>query len=124
MKRMHLLVIPDNYPTFAFPQKGIFMREQVLALRTRLNKVAVLGGVPKTFSEALKSSDFRFGRLHEEPWLLNVPSIRGLLRLNNFFSLIAGKYLFKQYLIQNGRPDIVHVHNASAGTLAVWIKNK
>jgi glycosyltransferase involved in cell wall biosynthesis len=38
--------------------------------------------------------------------------------------LKKGKLLFKKYVNENGKPDIIHVHSFSAGELAIWIKDK
>ncbi|TVU70832.1 glycosyltransferase family 4 protein [Pseudoalteromonas distincta] len=119
---MKVLIIPYNYPTINNSQKAIFIADQVSMLREQGNDVTVLGAIPKTASEAIKSRCFRFGRLSEEKDVVSFPAIRGMDRLNNTLQLAIGKKLFQQFLLHNPKPNLVHVHNASCGALALWIK--
>jgi len=119
---MHILIIPYNYPTVELPQRAIFIADQVKALRATGNKVSVLGCIPKTINDLIKTKSFSFGLIKGQPWLLCTPAIRGWRNINDFLSLNCGKYLFKKYLKKESRPDIIHVHNSSAAKLALWIK--
>jgi glycosyltransferase involved in cell wall biosynthesis len=119
---MHVLVIPYNYPTVEFPQRAIFIADQVKALRSSGNKVSVLGCIPKTINDVIKTKKFIFGQIKNQPWLISTPAIRGLLNINDFLSFNVGKWLFKNYLKRVGTPDIIHVHNSSTAKLALWIK--
>ena len=38
--------------------------------------------------------------------------------------LKKGKQLLKNYINENGRPDVVHVHSFLAGELALWVKKE
>lgn len=120
---MHVLIIPYNYPTIEFPQRAIFIADQVKALRSRGNKVSVLGCIPKTINDVIKTKKLTFGQIKNQPWLVCTPAIRGVQSFNDFLSLNFGKYLFKKYLKHESRPDIIHVHNSSAAKLALWIKH-
>jgi glycosyltransferase involved in cell wall biosynthesis len=120
---MHVLIIPYNYPTVEFPQRAIFIADQVKTLRNSGNKVSVLGCIPKTINDVIKTKKFNFGQIKNQPWLMCTPAIRGVQSINDFISLNFGKYLFKKYLKQESRPDIIHVHNSSAAKLALWIKH-
>ena len=31
-------------------------------------------------------------------------------------------FLFKKYILDNGKPDVIHVHTFLAGEIAIWIK--
>ncbi|KKM23934.1 hypothetical protein LCGC14_1610170 [marine sediment metagenome] len=119
---MKVLIIPYNYPTINNSQKAIFIADQVSMLREQGNDVTVLGAIPKTASEVIKSRCFRFGRLSEEKCVVSFPAIRGMERINNALQLAIGKKLFQQFLLNNPKPNLVHVHNASCGALALWIK--
>lgn len=119
---MHVLIIPYNYPTDSFPINAIFIQEQVSALRRLLPKVGVLGAIPKTISMCVKSKKITLESGIGEKWVQEVPAVRGWTAINRFLALSVGKWLFKKYLLQNGKPDIVHVHNVQAADLAVWIK--
>ena len=35
-----------------------------------------------------------------------------------------GKQIFRKYINENGRPDVIHVHSFLAGELALWIKQE
>jgi glycosyltransferase involved in cell wall biosynthesis len=121
---MHVLTIPYNYPTVDFPQRAIFISDQVNALKKNGNKVSVLGCIPRTITDLIKIKKLCFGQVENQPWLISVPAIRGLGNFNDFLSLNIGKYLFKKYIKKELRPDIVHVHNSTAAKLALWIKRK
>ncbi|MCP4325913.1 MAG: glycosyltransferase family 4 protein [Alteromonadales bacterium] len=121
---MHILVIPYNYPTRSFPQRAIFIADQVDALRNAGNKVSVLGSIPKTINDTLKTKNISFGKIDNEEWLFFSPAIRWMRGVSEFLALCIGKRLFKRYLKKESRPDIIHVHNSSAAKLAIWIKNK
>jgi len=120
---LNILVIPYNYPTVEFPQRAIFIADQVKALITTGNKVSVLGCIPKTINDVINTKKFIFGQINKQPWLLSTPAIRGQRYVNDFLSLNCGKYLFKKYLKKESRPDIIHVHNSSSAKLALWIKH-
>lgn len=121
---MHILVIPYNYPSKFFPNRAVFIADQVHALRRKGHKVGVLGGIPKTLSDIWVEKNLYFSRLKSSPWVVKVPAIRGFDKLNQLLSLIVGKLLFKLYIKKVGKPDVLHLHNASAGKLALWIKEK
>jgi glycosyltransferase involved in cell wall biosynthesis len=118
---MHVLVIPYDYPTDSYPSKAIFIREQVSALRRQISMVGVLAAIPKTISMCIASKNFTFGMVCDESWVVEVPAIRGFAAINRLFSCWISRVLFKKYIQAHGKPDIVHVHNADAADLAVWI---
>lgn len=121
---MHVLVVPYNYPTKESPSNAIFIREQVLALRRQIQRVGVLGAIPKTISKCVLTKDFAFGKPDENEWVVQAPAIRGMLSLNRIVACCLGKALFEKYIQINGKPDLIHVHNVQAADLAIWIKNK
>lgn len=121
---MHVLVIPYNYPTDEYPSKAIFIQEQVFALSRLISKVGVLGVIPKTISMCLKTKNFAFGKIVAENWVFEVPAIRGCPSINRLATFCLAKRLFNQYLLDNEKPDVVHVHNAQAADIAIWIKKK
>ena len=119
---MKVLIIPYNYPTVENCQKAVFIADQVQMLREHRHDVTVLGVIPKTLSDILESQSLKFGNLSNEEFLLSLPALRGLDRFNNFLQLNVGKALFRKLLKLKGKPDVIHVHNASCATLALWIK--
>jgi glycosyltransferase involved in cell wall biosynthesis len=119
---MHILVMPYSYPSKYFSNRAVFISDQVDALRSCNHKVGVLGCIPKTLTDVVKSRSLKFGQLSKEKWLLSIPAVRGGQCFNELLSFKIGQSLFRQYLKSEGMPDIVHVHNASAGRLALWIK--
>tara|TARA_R110002072_G_scaffold255129_2_gene413849 strand:- start:2226 stop:3338 length:1113 start_codon:yes stop_codon:yes gene_type:complete len=119
---MHVLVIPYNYPTKYFSHRAVFVADQVKALRYANHKVNVLGCIPKTLKDILKSKSIVFGCLSEEKWLLSIPALRGRYYFNEGLAYKIGKILFKRYIKVEGKPDVIHVHNVTAGKLALWVK--
>ena len=95
-----------------------------MALRRSIKHVGVLGAIPKTISMCIKSRNFCFGKIDGEEWVFETPAVRGFSAFNKFIACRIGKKLFKKYLATNGRPDVIHVHNAQAADIAIWIKKK
>lgn len=93
-------------------------------MRRQISKVGVLGVIPKTISMCIESRNITFGNADGEKWVFEAPAIRGLSFLNRFVACSIGKILFKKYIKEQGKPDVVHVHNVQVADLAVWILKK
>lgn len=121
---MKVLVIPYNYPTTENPHRAIFIAEQVQALRTEGHTVDVLGAIPKTISDILRSRSLFFGALGSEKRVVSIPAFKWTKRLNQLIAMFIGKFLVKTYLKENdfNLPDVVHVHNASSAAVAIWFQ--
>lgn len=123
---MKILIIPYNYPTRENPNRAVFVKDHRDMLESTGNRVDVLGVIPKTLSDIVRSKNLKFGRLSNERWLISVLAIKGRHRFNQWLAQIIGKYLLEKYLEkQKGDwPDIIHVHNATSAELALWCFKK
>ena len=130
-KKFHILVIPSWYYNAYKPYQGIFFRKQAHALKRIGHKVGVIypGFVP--IYKAFKSKCF-FPNDYVE-YDSGIPTFRydGFTWLpmlphgKAFLFIRKGLQLFKRYISNFGKPDIIHAHAAIyAGALAAFIKKK
>lgn len=130
-KPIHILIIPSWYPQKAGDIGGSFFREQALALSKKGHKVGVIA--PSMYSlKDWKSIVFephsvqfendkgvltyRQQRVNYTPWLKDITRARRVR---------IGTRLVDKYVIDNGVPDIVHVHSLiNAGFIAYKVKQK
>ncbi|PWS54343.1 glycosyltransferase [Pseudoalteromonas sp. meg-B1] len=119
---MKILIIPYNYPTKENPNRAIFIKEHKRMLESAGNTVDVLGVIPKTLSDVIKSKSIRFGCISQENWLVSIFAIKGLYKINRWLSFSIGRYLLKKYLEQHfdNWPAVIHVHNVTSANLALW----
>lgn len=129
---MHVLVIPSEHfvPPEA-PLAGIFQYDQAQALVSSGARVGVIAPELRSLRGLRNVRDwFRRGsstsvedgvrvfRWHGWHWAL--PSVRFG---HSPVWLRAGRKLFSEYMEREGKPDVVHAHNARyAGMLGQWIK--
>jgi len=130
---MHILILPSWYPSKMNPVRGIFFKEQALALAKSGLKVGVIypelhhvksfvknglrfgGGLHKESDQEIVKT-YRFSELH---------SLYRFEALNNRHWFRLGEKLFKLYETEEGKPDIIHAHSALlAGSLASHLKRK
>lgn len=127
---MHILVLPSFYPDVSNTNLGSFFKEQVKMLAEsgiRVNVIYVEHKSLRKFSfRSLKHSHFQSGLTDELLWReyrikgWNIPGVTGKI----IWIYLTNK-LVKKYISENGKPDIIHVHNAFwAGSVAVNIKKK
>lgn len=127
---MHILSIPSWYQTKEKPLRGNFFREQALALSKRINKVGVVFVYTNGIAAKLKNRKLRLGKVREFETaeftnnvfeLLSIPKIR---HITIILKQIYWKSKIKHYIKKHGRPDLVHLHSFSEGSMAFWIKEK
>ncbi len=127
---MHILIIPSWYQTKEKPLRGNFFREQALALSKKINKVGVVFVYTNGIVAKLKNRQIRLGKVREFETaeftnnvfeLLSIPKIRYVTII---LKQIYWKSKIKQYIKKYGRPDLVHLHSFSEGSIAIWIKEK
>lgn len=122
---MHLLVLPSWYPASPDDIKGVFFRDQVLALHAEGYRVGVIAPMLKSlravYSRRNRSNSENFEidegiptyRMHQWALLPRVP-------FGNYFiwRSVANR-LLDRYLAEQGRPDVIHAHSAIyAGAVA------
>ena len=123
---MHILIIPSFYPDKSHPTRGIFIRNQALAIKKAGNKVGVL-----VAPQMITMSDvFQFWGQLLNPHL-DIYNDRGIKtyypRHWSFYPSIFTKECFirrssnyfrnvlMEYINDVGRPDIFHAHNMMYG---------
>jgi glycosyltransferase involved in cell wall biosynthesis len=130
---MHILIIPsERYLPPESHLEGIFQRDQGMALTRRGHRLGVIvphlhplrtlrtaKNIRQRGLEVEKIDDIAVYRYNNWLW---IPRIKlGYIWL----WLRVGKTLWKKYIIDNGKPDLIHAHNALyAGYLASIIKRK
>ncbi|MAD50435.1 MAG: glycosyl transferase family 1 [Flavobacteriales bacterium] len=126
---MHVLLLTISYKSKFNPLSAPFFRDQALALKNNGFEVGVLCALPVSFKSIWKNKLFTFD---EESYLdegihtlvspfISIPKTPNRARR---IRLEKGKELFRKYINENGRPDVIHVHSFLAGELAIWIKEE
>lgn len=126
---MHVLIIPSFYQSHFNPICAPFYRDQALALKNNGCEVGVICPQPISFERIWqkKSLNFNYESYNDKGIITIVAPFLSLPKMPNRarrIRLKKGKLLFKKYVNENGKPDIIHVHSFSAGELALWIKDK
>jgi glycosyltransferase involved in cell wall biosynthesis len=132
---MHILIVPtERYVTAEEPLSGIFQYHQAHALNRAGLKVGVLAPEPRSLRWLRGGPVGQTARIEFEDdqgipvyryqgwgW---VPGDR-IPYLTPRFRLEVGKALFVRYVAEQGRPDVIHAHNALyAGAVAALLQRK
>ena len=125
---MHILILPTAYPNIYNDHSSIFVQDQAEALAKNGVTISVIGAIPISFKDILKKKFFKFGTFRYTKNAVDVtlvlfPSIPKLKFLKEAIRTQINKYLLKKFN-QNNTIDIIHVHNSSAGKVALWMKKK
>jgi glycosyltransferase involved in cell wall biosynthesis len=125
---MHILIIPTMYPHDYNPVSNIFFRDQAEALAANGHKVGVLAIIPITIQAIIKRKKWNFGITisninNVTTYIFTFPALPKTERFKQFIRAKVGIYIFKKYLFQNGKPDIMHVHTFVAGITAIAIED-
>lgn len=125
---MHILLLPVTYPTSYSAGRGVFFREQAKALKDAGHQVGVLA-VVHIFQDILRQFRFDFGFSSYDDEGITVfryqfPSVPIFYWGYHVARTVIGKRMFRDYIRQHGRPDVIHVHGYLAGGLALWIKRE
>ncbi|MBI3717735.1 MAG: glycosyltransferase family 4 protein [Sphingobacteriales bacterium] len=127
---MRLLWLASWYPNQVFPFNGDFVKRHACAA-SLFNNIDVIhicrdekGKVTKTIKE-----EFAAGENLTEKIIYYHSVTTGINFIDRVFSSLVYRKLFKkaitQYIIENGKPDLVHVQvTMNAGLLALWIKKE
>lgn len=130
-KPIHILIIPSWYPQKAGDIGGSFFREQALVLSKKGHKVGVIAPSMYSLKDwksiAFKPHSVQFendkGVLTYRQQRVNyTPRLKDITRARR---VRIGTRLVDKYVIDNGVPDIVHVHSLiNAGFIAYKVKKK
>lgn len=130
-KSLHILIIPSWYPAKADDIDGSFFREQALALSKKGHKVGVIASSMYSLRDwksiIFKPHNVQFendkGVLTYRQQRVNyTPRLKGITRARR---VAMGAKLVDQYIVENGTPDIIHVHSMiDAGFIAYKIHQK
>jgi len=128
---LHVLILPSWYPTKLNPINGCFFREQAKALA----KVGMRVGVISPSAVSMRNLDlWRKLRKFPEHYtdgdidtyqkvFLNTFPRMPFLQTKQFLSI--GLKMFRRYIDENGKPDLIHAHAAiMGGRLALEISRR
>ena len=126
---MHVLVIPSWYHTTFNRIRGIFFKDQALAVLDKVEKVGVVAPVLISIKEVVKTKllSFQEERCTDQglfEYIQPILAFPFLKRYNRFLQYRIGKKMVKNYILENGLPDIVHLQSALAGKLALWLQKE
>ncbi len=129
-KSLHILVIPSWYPEFNGDYVGSFFREQAIAINKKKCKVGLI------FPELKSLRTLKKIKVIPNLHIMNDSGLTTYRYLwTNWFikqqklQILAFKYLgyklFKKYIKDNGRPDVIHCQSIFyAGFLGEYIFDK
>ena len=106
------------------------MQNQVDALAKHDIKIGVVGVYNISLKEALKTENInKFGFYKEEcdnvtKYTHLYPVLPKQHYLNHRIKFKIWKNLFKKYIKDQGKPELVHLHTFEAGEIAIWIKEQ
>ena len=126
---MHVLVIPSWYHTTFNRIRGIFFKDQALAIADKVDKVGVVAPVLISIKEIFKTKllSFEEERCTDQglfEYIQPILAFPFLKRYNRYLQFRIGKKMAKKYILENGLPDIVHLQSALAGKLALWLQKE
>jgi glycosyltransferase involved in cell wall biosynthesis len=126
---MHILLLTSSYKSEFNTVSALFFRDQALALKNNEMQVGVICPLPISLKLVWQRKSINFNDeeyndngiyTHVSPFL----SVPKWFERSQKIRLSLGKQMFKKYVTNNGKPDIVHVHSFLIGELALWIKEK
>ncbi|MFO7879139.1 MAG: glycosyltransferase [Bacteroidales bacterium] len=119
---MHVLIVPRSYPNKLNPVSGIFFQQQVTELEKEFS-VGVLAYLNLSLKQRFSKRFWKTGpSWNKNKMLYFSVAVPFLKALSMWLRLVILKRKFRVYIKKCGRPDLVHVHCAEAGAVALWIK--
>lgn len=127
---MKILWLASWYPNELLPLNGDFVQRHAKAVSI-YNEVTVINitrDKKKLITGSIKKTSFTAGQLKDKIIYYHTPSILPGT-VERIISARKYNYLFKEaiaeYIRENGKPDLIHVHVAmNAGVVALWAKKK
>ena len=126
---MHVLVIPSWYTTRINQVRGSFFREQARSLSERVDRLGVVYPYLLQGRTALRERRIlpaRVGLLSEERFVNEVWEIPFVTRagvLSRLAEMSCWRWLVGRYIRRHGRPDVLLLHSALKGEVALWAKS-
>ena len=120
---MHVLLVPSEYPTNDHKLGGIFTQEQekYLSKNHKLGVIYIyLFSVKKIFS-TLFFKIFSSEKIKKNKMFLYFPRIPYFKLINYNIHYFLFLKVFKQYIYENGKPDLLHVHFSE---FSIWTAYK
>jgi len=118
---MHVLIIPSWYPVHKKDFGGSFFRDQAINLNKNGIKVGVIAPALRSLSNFSSLFSLNFGTKYEMDEGICTLRFHGLkffpfsVRLNRWYWRFLGQKIYLQYIKENGKPDIIHVHSMIYG---------
>lgn len=117
------------YPNIADPTNGDFVQRHAIAA-SRYCKTDVIHvwedekhNIPSKHESYIQVNEYLFEHSIVFPTVQIFPFLNKLINQFRYFALY--RKAIQQYILKNGKPDIVHVHiPMKAGLLALWLKRK
>ncbi len=126
---MHILVIPSWYQTPFNRLNGVFFKDQALAVAEKVNQVGIVAPVLISIKEVFKTrllsfKEERYSNNGVTEYIQPILAFPFWKRFNRSLQYHIGKKMLKQYILENGMPDLVHLQSALAGKLAMWLQKE
>ena len=119
---MHILLIPSEYPTNDHRLGGIFTKEKEKYL-SKNNKLGViyiyLFSVKKIFS-SLFFKIFSLEKIKKNKFYFYFPRIPYFKLINYHIHYFFFLRVFRKYIKENGKPDLIHVHFSEFSILTAY----
>jgi glycosyltransferase involved in cell wall biosynthesis len=127
---MHVVIISRSYPNKINPSSGNFVLNQVEALAKHNIKLGVVGVYNASLKQGLKPTNIKkYGFYKEEHdnvinYSYLYPVLPKMHYLNHRIKFRIWKNLLQNYIDENGKPDLIHLHTFEGGEIAIWAKQK
>jgi len=118
---MQIAIIPSWYPNNYQPHLGTFIREQYKILDEMKLDVDLVGAIPISARYGFRPDP---QNRSETQFLKFFTSFPGLRYVGALQSRRRGLKIFKKYMVERGKPDILHVHSYLQGFLALAVHEK
>ncbi|WP_111495785.1 glycosyltransferase [Marinobacter bohaiensis] len=114
---MHILLLPSWYPKAPDDVGGVFFRDQALALQDYGHRVGVIAPSMRSLRTLNKLATPKLSACENDSGLLTYRKelLAALPRVpygNYYLFKKAARALLRQYINDNGKPDILHAHAA------------
>ena len=126
-KKAHVLIIPSWYPLYSGDIGGSFFREQAIALHSAGFSVGVIFPQLRSFKKLFESFNGVTKEIdggvttYRDGFINFTPRCKTLMQKK---WLKKGERLFKLYIKEHGKPDIIHAHSLFNGGLLAHLLSK